>query len=140
MPGPIIRNPTPAWMKPENASVLDPTVVKIARTLASLIGANDPQSQVLGLMAPMEIPKNSLAGLMKLAPKAEEAVAEYAGSHRPPGPGYGAPLHDLTGAGTIYPDDVYSANGPRYYGTANPAEGVRETLIGMARPPPPPPP
>lgn len=40
---------------------------------------------------------------------------DYAGSHRPPGPHYGAPLYDLTGGGEVYPDDVYSPDGPRYY-------------------------
>lgn len=53
MPGPIIRNPTPEWMKAKNASVLDPTYKKIARTLAQLVGLDDPQSQVLGMMTPL---------------------------------------------------------------------------------------
>lgn len=53
MPGAVIRNPTPDWLKPENASVLDSPVTKAIRTLAHLIGADDPQSQVLGLMTPL---------------------------------------------------------------------------------------
>lgn len=53
MPGAVIRNPTPDWLKPENASVLDSPVTKALRTLAHLIGADDPQSQVLGLMTPL---------------------------------------------------------------------------------------
>lgn len=53
MPGPIIRNPTPEWMKAKNASVLDPAYKKIARTLAQLVGLDDPQSQVLGMMTPL---------------------------------------------------------------------------------------
>ena len=44
-------------------------------------------------------------------------VDEYGGLHRPPGPDGGAPAYDLTGAGAVYPDDVYSANQVRYYGT-----------------------
>lgn len=47
------------------------------------------------------------------------AIDEYAGLHRPPMKGSGAPLHDLTGGGNYYPDDVYSSNGLRYYGTGN---------------------
>ena len=47
----------------------------------------------------------------------KQAVDEYGGEHRPPGPDSGAPLHDLTGGGNVYPDDVYGANGLRYYGT-----------------------
>jgi hypothetical protein len=49
-----IRNITPEWLKPENASVLDSPMQRIARKIGGLIGAGDPQSQVLGLMAPME--------------------------------------------------------------------------------------
>ena len=42
---------------------------------------------------------------------------EYAGSHRPPmSDNGGAPAHDLTGAGLVYPDDVYSSMAARYYG------------------------
>lgn len=44
---------------------------------------------------------------------------DYHMEHRPPGPEDGAPLSDLTGDGNIYPEDVYSANGPRYYGTGH---------------------
>ncbi len=50
---PRIGDPTPAWLKPENASVLDSPMTKALRKLATLIGANDPQSQVLALMNPL---------------------------------------------------------------------------------------
>ena len=46
-----------------------------------------------------------------------EEEGEYRGLHTAPGPESGAPLHDLTGGGTVYPDDVYGPNGLRYYGT-----------------------
>ncbi len=47
---------------------------------------------------------------------------EYGGRHRPPGPGSGAPLHDLTeGENAIYPDDVYGPNAVQFYGTGEPA-------------------
>jgi hypothetical protein len=39
----------------------------------------------------------------------------YRINHRPT---YGAPLHDMTGNGEIYPEDFYSENGPRYYGAS----------------------
>lgn len=48
-----IKDPTPAWMKAKNASVLDPTMLKVARALAHFVGLDDPQSQVLAMMAPM---------------------------------------------------------------------------------------
>lgn len=44
---------------------------------------------------------------------------DYRDDHVAPGREDGAPLSDLTGDGNIYPDDVYSKNGPRYYGTGN---------------------
>jgi len=40
----------------------------------------------------------------------------YQGAHMPPMKDSGAPAHDLTGGGKIYPDDVYSPRGPQYYG------------------------
>jgi len=43
---------------------------------------------------------------------------EGEGQHQPTGPGFGAQGHDLT---TLYPDDVYSTNGARYYGTGDDA-------------------
>ena len=43
-------------------------------------------------------------------------VDDYGGEHRPPGPEDGAPLHDLTGQGRVYPDDIYGPNAARYYG------------------------
>jgi GNAT superfamily N-acetyltransferase len=54
---------------------------------------------------------------MKLKLGGDELV--YQGNHRPPRAEGGAPLHDLT---QVYPDDVYSAAAPRYYGTGNPKE------------------
>jgi len=44
----------------------------------------------------------------------------YRGSHKAPGPDFGAPLHDLTGGGQMYPADVYSAKATQYYGTGYP--------------------
>ncbi len=49
------------------------------------------------------------------------ASQDYEGQHRPPGPDNGAPLHDLTGGGNIYPDDVYSNKAAQYYGSGEPS-------------------
>ena len=46
--------------------------------------------------------------------------AEYRGGHTAPLKNSGAPLHDLTGGGTVYPDDVYSNTAARYYGAGDP--------------------
>lgn len=40
----------------------------------------------------------------------------YSGLHTAPKPDYGAPLHDLTGGGNIYPNDVYGSKAAQYYG------------------------
>jgi hypothetical protein len=44
----------------------------------------------------------------------------YQGGHTAPGPDFGAPLHDLTGGGEMYPADVYGPNAVQYYGTGFP--------------------
>lgn len=54
MPGALVGNPIPEWLKPEGASVFDSAFTKAIRAIASAIGANDPQSQVVGMMAPMQ--------------------------------------------------------------------------------------
>ena len=47
----------------------------------------------------------------------DTADIDYRGLHTPPMKGSGAPLHDLTGDGTMYPDDVYGPNAARHYGS-----------------------
>lgn len=49
-----------------------------------------------------------------------EKASEYRGSHTAPSPDFGAPLHDLTGGGQMYPADVYSSKAAQYYGTGYP--------------------
>jgi len=56
---------------------------------------------------------------------------DYQGLHKPPSSENGAPLHDLTGGGNVYPDDVYSANGLRYYGTGQ--EKADRESMGVIR-------
>ena len=52
---------------------------------------------------------------------------EYRGSHGAPGP-EDAPLYDLTANG-IYPEDIYSANGPKYYGSYMPGDAAVFSMI-----------
>ena len=47
------------------------------------------------------------------------AVREYRGAHTAPGPEFGAPLHDLTGGGDFYPENVYSPKAARLYGSGD---------------------
>ena len=78
----VIRDPTPSWLKKENASVFDSPTIQAIRWLAGMIGADDPQSQVLGLMNPTEVgPTGGLAGAMqRLAAKGKKPITAYHGS------------------------------------------------------------
>lgn len=58
-------------------------------------------------------------------------VDDYGGSHRPPSPENGAPLHDLTGGGNVYPDDVYGPRAVQYYGTGD--AGMDAHTFNIAR-------
>jgi hypothetical protein len=53
---------------------------------------------------------------MKLKHILQEIEDDYRGSHKAPDKENGCPLYDLT-LNDVYPDDVYSKNGARYYGT-----------------------
>jgi hypothetical protein len=55
-----------------------------------------------------------------VVPVENKNMLSYRGSHTAPGPDFGAPLHDLTGGGQMYPADVYSAKAAQYYGTGYP--------------------
>lgn len=61
-----------------------------------------------------------------------EPEEDYRGMHRAPSRGGGAPLNDLTGAGTIYPDDIYSSKAAQYYGTGD-SKRDRETIAIIKR-------
>lgn len=54
--------------------------------------------------------------------KALMPEVDYRGLHTAPMKDSGAPLYDLTGAGQVYPDDVYSSEAYRYYGHGEPAQ------------------
>lgn len=58
-----------------------------------------------------------------------QALRDYRGSHTAPGPEFGAQLHDVTGGGQMYPEDIYSAQGARLYGHGGPDVGMdKETM------------
>ena len=60
--------------------------------------------------------------LSKITPQPLRIVEDtgYRGSHTAPGPDFGAPLHDLTGGGQMYPSDVYSSQATHLYGGGMP--------------------
>lgn len=101
-----------------------PTGQKIAQGMATIdpIGITD-------LVGPMAVAGVASRGLKnKVLSVGSDA---YRGVHKAPKRGdYGAPLHDLT---QIYPDDIYSNEGIRYYGTASPYDHESYNVIRAAR-------
>ena len=66
-------------------------------------------------------PTAAMEGLLGQSKAAEATdLLSYRGSHTAPSPEFGAPLHDLTGGGQMYPADVYSPKAAQYYGTGYP--------------------
>ena len=85
----------------------------------------------------------SMGGVIKKVDKVSD-IGRYAMAHRAPMKDSGAPLHDLTGGGSFYPDDVYSSKAAQYYGDGMPydnqafsiARGVKDNpdaLVTMYR-------
>jgi len=85
-------------------------------------------------------PVKPVSGLIEAAPD-----LSYRSTHEAPGPHFGAPLHDLTGGGQMYPADVYSPKAVQYYGTgfdkadqqafaiANSVKGNPNAMVTMYR-------
>jgi len=83
MPGAAILDPTPKWLKAENASVTDSALTKALRMIGHLIGADNPSAQALGLMM-TDLPAGGAAGgvagaLERLIAKGK-AIKAYHGS------------------------------------------------------------
>jgi hypothetical protein len=80
-----MANPTPDWVKSENASVLDPMLLKVARWIAQRAGVDDLQGQVLGLMGGM-VPKGQETmgplgeAVERLVSKGKGAIKAFHGS------------------------------------------------------------
>ena len=62
----VTTDPTPRFLKKGQESVFDSPVTKVLRFLGQAIGADDPQSQILGMMNPMDVGAGGgLAGLVQ---------------------------------------------------------------------------
>lgn len=72
-----IADPTPAWLKPENASVLDSPWTRTLRFLGHVIGADDPQAQAFGLMT-SEIPAKGNLAQLAVNASGESAASQEA--------------------------------------------------------------
>lgn len=68
-------------------------------------------------------------------PTEDDPFDSYRGAHGAPGREEGAPMHDLTGGGDWYPEDVYGADGARFYGTGAGSElrPMEEDVIRLFR-------
>jgi ribosomal protein S18 acetylase RimI-like enzyme len=64
--------------------------------------------------------------------RGDNADMDYRGQHQAPGRGDGAPAHDLTG-NSVYPDDIYSINGLRYYGTGSDLDAEAYSTLASLR-------
>lgn len=80
----------------------------------------------LGIKAATTAAKTARAGT-RAADAAKAPDTSYRSTHTAPGPHFGAPLHDLTGGGQMYPSDVYSPKAAQFYGTGYP-EADREAF------------
>lgn len=96
-------------------SVMHPSYESIMATARPAFGVGT----VLGV-APAVAPLTKGLPVGASIKNVGEDVFKYRGAHKAPGPDFGAPLHDLTGGGQMYPADVYSAKATQYYGTGYP--------------------
>ena len=77
MSGPVKPNPVPEWLRPENASVLDSPLEKAIKALAGLLGATDPQSQVMGLLNPTDDLTRANYGKEMRPPQASDVLKQH---------------------------------------------------------------
>ena len=75
----------------------------------------------------------ALMSAVKNGKAVEEAATAYRGLHTAPNREFGAPLHDLTGGGQMYPEDVYSANAARFYGHGGPDVAMDKQTVNIAQ-------
>ena len=126
----------PAWVVAENQTLIDAAKKKgidsiqfkgalsDANAYDSLLPWNEKVThQELrplnreAISSTFESPRtNNLAPQQAALPVENSNMLSYRGEHTAPGPDFGAPLHDLTGGGQMYPADVYSSKAAQYYG------------------------
>ncbi len=112
---------------PPKGPAIQPEMSWLAR-VAQQVEKWMPNDPVGILTAPM-------GGGPKAKPKGStlaDLVEDYRGQHSSPGP-EAAPLHDLTGGGTVYPDDVYSRNQAQYYGDRSGHDAATFRLVNYMK-------
>jgi hypothetical protein len=83
--------------------------------------------QPTGLLSYADEAKKAQSGLLENAPTPKD----YGMEHRPPMRDSGAPLHDLTGGGTVYPDDILSSRAADFYGHYGNRDPMDMQTIGI---------
>ena len=88
MPGPVMRNPTPQWLT--DPSVTDSAMTKALRWIGQVIGADNPTSQIIGLMG-TTVPSGKVVSAVKeyITPrtsfkpiKAGDSLGPYVSGHK----------------------------------------------------------
>lgn len=130
-----IADPTPDWLKPENASVFDSYWKQIARRLGHLIGADDPAAQV---MTPLMTGVEATGTQVSAAGQAlKQAASDLPGAKRLAGfiRAYHGSPHDFEQFSTAH---IGTGEGAQAYGhglyfAENPAtaEAYRTNLAGQ---------
>jgi len=89
---------------------------RVGRAGARMVGERIAENVAMGrpnLPSMFAEPRSSLFAV-------EPSDLSYRGQHTAPNRDFGAPLHDLTGGGQMYPDDIYSSKAAQYYGGSVP--------------------
>jgi hypothetical protein len=117
-------------LPPEQKGLLGETTELVSSAL-NPAGA----AKTIGLLGATKASKEAMDAIRKMsAEKVPANLIDYRGSHKAPSPEFGAPLHDLTGGGQMYPADVYSSKAAQYYGTGYPkADREAFTLANKVR-------
>ena len=92
-------------------SVLNPDYKKIKKVAEPAFALG-----LLGQAAPVLAPLTKGLPVGASVKNVGGDLLSYRGSHTAPSRDFGAPLHDLTGGGQMYPADVYSSKAAQFYG------------------------
>jgi hypothetical protein len=118
------------FVKRAHEAFQNPEQMDVSQIYGSLPFNTEALASPIGVMA--GIVKGS--GPSAMAGKMDDvAKTAYRGEHMAPMRDSGAPLFDLTGGGKIYPADVYSLNGPRYYGDGTPLDNQSFAIANMLK-------
>lgn len=96
-------------------SVLNPDYEKIRKAAEPAFALG-----LLGQAAPLLAPMTKGLPVGASVKNVGNDLLSYRGSHTAPDRDFGAPLHDLTGGGQMYPADIYSSKAAQIYGGGMP--------------------